>query len=101
MLEKMRAMKHKKLWVIVMTAFMAVATLAVGVSADEAGGGVSADLDSFITTIKGALSDFTTANLGKILVAALGLTVGLGIAWFAYRFLKNKIMAAMKKGKVG
>lgn len=101
MLEKMRAMKHKKLWVIVMTAFMAVATLAVGVSADEGAGGVSADLDSFITTIKGALSDFTTANLGKILVAALGLTVGLGIAWFAYRFLKNKIMAAMKKGKVG
>ena len=101
MLEKMRAMKHKKPWLIVMTAFMAVATLAVGVSADETGGGVSADLDSFITTIKGALSDFTTVNLGKILVAALGLTVGLGIAWFAYRFLKNKIMAAMKKGKVG
>ena len=85
MLEKMRVMKHKKLWVIVMMAFMAI----------------SADLDSFITTIKGALSDFTTANLGKILVAALGLTVGLGIAWFAYRFLKNKIMAALKKGKVG
>lgn len=102
MLEKMRAMKHKKLWVIVMTAFMAVSTLAVGVSAaDGTTGGVSADLDSFITTIKGALSDFTTANLGKILVAALGLTVGLGIAWFAYRFLKNKIMAALKKGKVG
>lgn len=101
MLDKIRSIKHKKMWVIVMTAFMAISTLAVGVSAEGTTGGVSADLDSFITTIKGALSDFTTANLGKILVAALGLTVGLGIAWFAYRFLKNKIMAALKKGKVG
>ena len=29
MLEKIRSMKHKKLWVIVMTAFMAISTLAV------------------------------------------------------------------------
>lgn len=57
-------------------------------------------LSSFISSITGALSDFTTANLGTILVAALGITVGLAIAWFAYRFIVRKVSGAMKKGKI-
>lgn len=57
-------------------------------------------LSSFISTITGALADFTTDNLAIILVAALGLTVGLAIAWFAYRFIKGKVSGAMKKGKI-
>lgn len=61
---------------------------------------VNTDLDGFITSITGALSSFTTTNLATILVAALGITVGLAIAWFAYRFIVRKVSGAMKKGKI-
>lgn len=57
-------------------------------------------LSTFITSITGALSDFTTANLGTVLVAALGITAGLAIAWFAYRFIVRKVSGAMKKGRL-
>lgn len=58
------------------------------------------DISGFITSITGALKDFTTENLATILVAALGLTVGLAIAWFAYRFIKGKVAKAMKSGRI-
>lgn len=61
---------------------------------------VSEGLSSFITSITGALGDFTTTNLATVLVAALGLTAGLAIAWFAYRFIKGKVSSAMKRGKL-
>lgn len=57
-------------------------------------------LSTFISTITGALTDFSTTNLGTILVAALGITVVLAIAWFAYRFIVRKVSGAMKKGKI-
>lgn len=60
----------------------------------------STGVSSFISTITGALGDFTTDNLATILVAALGLTVTLAIAWFAYRFIKGKVAGAMKKGTI-
>lgn len=59
----------------------------------------SNDLSTFITQITGALGDFTTANLGTILVAALGITTGIVIAWFAYRFITRKVMGAIKTGR--
>lgn len=58
------------------------------------------NLSTFITTITGALSDFTTTTLGTVLVAALGITCGLAIAWFAYRFIVRKVSGALKKGKI-
>lgn len=61
---------------------------------------VTSDLSGFLTTVKGGLTDFTTANLGTILVAALGITAGLAIAWFGYRFVVRKVSGAMKKGKL-
>ena len=61
---------------------------------------MESSLSTFISSITGALSDFTTANLGTILVAALGITCGLAIAWFAYRFIVRKVSGAMKKGKI-
>ena len=91
---------HKRLSAAIMAAMMITSMLAVGVSADETGGGVSSDLSSFITSIKGALSDFTTTNLATILVAALSITCGLAIAWFAFRFIKGKVAGALKKGKL-
>lgn len=57
-------------------------------------------LSEFLTTIKGALVDFTSSNLGIILVAALGITATLAICWFGYRFLVRKVSGAMKKGKL-
>ena len=57
-------------------------------------------LSTFITSITGALTDFNVTTLGSILVAGLGLTAGLAICWFAYRFLVRKITAALKKGKL-
>lgn len=57
-------------------------------------------LSTFISSVTGALTDFSTANLGTILVAALGITVTLAIAWFAYRFIVRKVSGAMKKGKI-
>lgn len=56
-------------------------------------------LSAFISQITGALGEFTTSNLGTIIVAALGISVGLIIAWFAYRFIKAKVLSAMRKGK--
>lgn len=57
-------------------------------------------LSTFIESVTGALTDFSTANLGTILIAALGITVTLAIAWFAYRFIVRKVSGAMKKGKI-
>lgn len=58
------------------------------------------ELTGFLGTITGALGDFTTTNLGTILVAALGLTAVLAICWFGYRFIVRKVSGAMKKGKM-
>lgn len=57
-------------------------------------------MSAFITSITGALADFSTTNLATIIVAALGITVGLVIAWFAYRFITRKVSGAMRKGKL-
>lgn len=92
---------HKRGAVAVASGMMATTMMAVGVSAADPGtGGVSADLGTFITAIKGALADFTTTNLSTILIAALSVTVGLAIAWFAFRFIKRKISGAMKSGRL-
>ena len=62
--------------------------------------GATTDLDTFLTTIKGGLADLTTTNLGKILLAALGVTVGLFLAWFGYRWVVRKISGGIKKGRL-
>ena len=57
-------------------------------------------LSTFISTITSALGDFSTSTLGTVLVAALGITVGLAVAWFAYRFITRKVSGALKKGRI-
>lgn len=57
-------------------------------------------LSSFLSSITGALTDFSTANLGTILVAGIGVAGGLVIAWFGYRFVVRKVSGALKKGKL-
>jgi len=70
----------------------------VGMLADDAA--TVTDLDTFLTTIKGALTDLSTANLAKVLVAVLGTTVGLFLAWFGYRWVVRKVSGAIKKGRL-
>lgn len=62
--------------------------------------GESNALSTFISSVTTALSDFTSTTLGTIIVAALGITVGLVIAWFAYRFITRRVKSAMTKGKL-
>lgn len=57
-------------------------------------------LSTFITSVTGALTDFSTTNLATVIVAALGITVGLVLAWFAYRFISRKVSGALKRGKL-
>lgn len=62
---------------------------------------VGTDLSSWISSITGALADFSVANVITILVAILGITVGFGVFWFAYRLIVRKVSKAMKSGKIG
>lgn len=57
-------------------------------------------LSTFLTSITGGLADFSVTNLGTVLVAALGLTVGLALAWFGYRWVVGKVSKALKKGRI-
>lgn len=57
-------------------------------------------LSTFITAITGALASFSTTTLSTILVAALGITVTLVVAWFAYRFISRRASKALTKGRL-
>lgn len=70
------------------------------VGALVADAGVTTDLDTFIQTIKGGLADFTSANLAKILVAGLGVSAALFLAWFGYRWVIRKVSVGIKKGRL-
>lgn len=64
------------------------------------GEGSAMTTSAFISSITGALTDFSVANLSSIIVAALGITVGLVVAWFAYRFITRKVSKAMHRGSL-
>lgn len=70
------------------------------VAALAADTGAADGLDTFLTTIKGGLADLTSTNLAKILVAALGITVALFLAWFGYRWVVRKVSGGIKKGRL-
>lgn len=55
-------------------------------------------LTTFITSVTGSLSDFSTANLGSVIVAGLGVAVPLVLAWFAFRWIYSKVKGALKRG---
>ncbi len=58
------------------------------------------ELSSWLTSITGALGDFSVSNLITIVVAVLGITVGLSIFWFALRFVIRKVSKAFRKGSL-
>lgn len=55
-----------------------------------------ATLTTFITSITGALGDFSLTNVGSVIVAALGIAVPLILGWFAFRFIYRKAKGALK-----
>ena len=63
------------------------------------GGQVVSGRESVITSVTGALGDFSAANIGKVLVAGLGIAVPLVLCWFAFRWIYSKAKGALKKGK--
>lgn len=63
------------------------------------GGQVVTGMESVITSVTGALGDFSAANIGKVLVAGLGIAVPLVLSWFAFRWIYGKAKGALKRGK--
>lgn len=55
-------------------------------------------LTTAITSITGALTNFSSANLVQIIVAALGIAVPLVLVWFAFRFIYKKAKGGLKRG---
>lgn len=62
-------------------------------------GATGTGMDGVITSVTGALGDFSAANIGKVLVAGLGIAVPLVLCWFAFRWIYSKAKGALKKGK--
>lgn len=60
----------------------------------------AATTSTFLDSIKTSLADFSVDTLQTILVSVLGITVGLAIAWFAYRFVIRKVQKALHKGSL-
>lgn len=74
--------------------------VAASVGALAAETGVTTDLDTILTTIKGGLADLSVANLGKVLIAGTVIALPLVLAWFGYRWVKRRAMSAITKGKL-
>lgn len=58
----------------------------------------TSSLTSAITSITGALTDFSTANVASVIVAGLGVAVPLVLVWFAFRVIYRKAKGALKRG---
>lgn len=57
-------------------------------------------MDALLTGVTGSLSDFSTENLTKVLVAGVGIAAGLVLLWFGFNYVKRKLMGALRKGKL-
>lgn len=81
----------KKISAIVASSF-AFAVMAIGSFAAEG------DLTSSITSITGALGDFSSGNVTSVIVAGLGIAVPLVLVWFAFRWIYKKAKGGLKRG---
>lgn len=55
-------------------------------------------LSTAITSITGALTDFSGTNVTSVIVAGLGIAVPLVLVWFAFRWIYRKAKGALKRG---
>jgi hypothetical protein len=58
----------------------------------------SSPLTTAITSITGALTDFSGTNVTSVIVAGLGIAVPLVLVWFAFRWIYRKAKGALKRG---
>ena len=86
--------KSKKKIAMSVTAALTFVLGAVGCFAAE--GDLS--LSTSITSITGALTDFSASNLMLVVAAGLGIAVPLVLAWFAFRWIYKKAKGALKRG---
>lgn len=93
--------KKFKVVLSILAVVSVITCLGIAVAADPTAG--ESAISTMVGTdgvITGALTDFNASNLGTILVAALGITVALVLAWFAYRFITKRVSKAMRKGSL-
>lgn len=62
------------------------------------GSNLTSALTSAITSITGALTDFSGTNVTSVIVAGLGIAVPLVLVWFAFRWIYKKAKGALKRG---
>lgn len=55
-------------------------------------------LSTSISSITGALTSFSAANVVLVIVAGLGIAVPLVLTWFAFRWIYRKAKGALKRG---
>lgn len=58
----------------------------------------SSALTTAISSITGALTDFSGGNVAQVIVAALGIAVPLVLVWFAFKFIYKKAKGGLKRG---
>jgi len=87
--------KNKKLLTVVLMCTFLVLSL---MSYASASSGSTEGLEPFITAISGSLGDFSTSNLGKVIVAGLAIAVPLVLCWFGFRWIYRKAKGALKRG---
>lgn len=85
--------KSKKRFAMTVTAALTFALGAVGCFAAEGD-----SLSTSITSITGALSSFSGANVASVIVAGLGIAVPLVLVWFAFRWIYKKAKGGLKRG---
>lgn len=55
-------------------------------------------MESGITAITSALTDFSVENVVTVIAAGLGIAVPLVLIWFAFRWIYKKAKGGLKKG---
>lgn len=59
------------------------------------------NVNEIITSVTGMFGDFSVTNLLLFVGAGVGIAAGLVLAWFGVRYLTRRLMAALKKGRLG
>jgi uncharacterized membrane protein len=56
-------------------------------------------MDSALTAITGAMTEFSAGNVVKIITAGLAISIPLVLLWFGFRWIYRKVKGATKGGK--
>lgn len=59
------------------------------------------NVNEIVTSVTGMFGDFSVTNLLIFIGAGIGIAAGLVLTWFGVKYLTRKLMAALKKGRLG